>query len=535
MADDKFDGFGDHDVEDLADGDDGFVFYVDDIEDLDNSGVGIDDLDETLDFADVAEAVGLPDELPALRLPAAAELAASARAAELPATLARLADWVGDDGRPVTDEGDLEPDDAAAATRALAVHPDELAFLWEYALTSDWVAFDDDDLDAEGLDEEDGELDEDDEEEDFDGDALAFGVEHVSRGETAGRWASAADDDVLEAWRSTFVSVLSGTFDVIGDTAVDDAIPEGVAEMELDGQGIAMAIMLFLARGEGLALTDISEVMLETATAEMEPHEAAAAKQALTDCYGDPAMLVTSMLARLGAIHPPTAADGAVRLTPLGLWAVREELTGIGLEIPLLPASVEEMTAQQLLLMADDADQEEFEAEADVWVAGREPGEAARELLRVAADEGPDSRLLAVSVVTRIGGAAEPAWRESLGTPELRPYAKIALAGLGEDPDAPVPAELEPQPDDLAWVATDMLVLACDDEEPDPESVAACLGDSVPAGEEASLFEMISRASHPDAVEVLTHIGLHHPDKRIAKDARTAAHRARSRRSGSLS
>ena len=514
MADDKFDG------------DDGVSFDDDDIEFIDDLDDDEYDLDlETLDFADVAEAIGLPDELPALRLPPETKLAAAARATELPATLARLADWVGADGRPVTDEGDLTGDDGTAAARALGIGTGELAFLWEYALTSDWVGFGEDEDEDEDEDDQ-----AEDEAADGAGGASAAPVEHVWRGDTADLWTSDADEDVLEAWQATFLSVLSGTFDVIGDTA-----PEEAEELELDGQGIAMAIMLFLARGEGLALTDISEVMLDTATSEMEPDEAAEARQALLDAHGDPARLITDTLARLGAVIPPAADDGAVRLTPLGLWAVREELTDIGMDIPLLPATVAEMTASQLLLVADDADQTEFESEADAWVAGREPGQAARELLRVAADEGPDSRLLAVSVVTRIGDAAEPAWRENLATPELRAYAKIALAGLAGDAAADLPAELEPLPEDLAWVATDMLVLACDDEDPDPEAVAECLGDSVPEGEETTLFEMISRASHPDAVGVLKHIGRYHPDKRVAKDARTAAHRALSRQNGPLS
>jgi hypothetical protein len=244
------------------------------------------------------------------------------------------------------------------------------------------------------------------------------------------------------------------------------------------------------------------------------------------------------MLAQLGAVDPPVADDPAaddpaVRLTPLGLWAVREELTDIEVDVPLLPANVTDMTAAQLLLMADDADQQEFESESDAWVAAREPGEAARELLSVAAGDGPDSRLLAVSVVTRLGDAAEPAWRASLDTPELRAYARIALAGL--DPDNAAAANLAPREEDLAWVATDMLVLACDEDEPDPEDLAESLSDSVPPGNEAELFAMMSRAGHPDAVGVLSYIGRHHPDKRIAKEARTAAHHAQSRRDGSLS
>jgi hypothetical protein len=511
MADGKFDGF---DGDDVESGDDDIEFIDNKLDD-DLSGdfsgdeYEFEDLDvDPLGFEDVAEAIGLPEELPALRLPPDAELAGRARSAALPARLAGLAKWVGDDGRTTSDAGDLTDDDLAAAARALEVTEGELLFLWEYALDGDWVEFDD----------------EDDDEDVFDGTAS------VVRGETARMWTSGDDDDVLDVWRTTLMSVLTSTFDVLLDSA-----PEPADALDFDGQGIAMAIMLFLARGEGLALTDISEVILETATAEMEADEAVAARDAWLEGYGDPARLITATLTELGAVTPPASDDGAVRLTRLGLWAVREELADIGVEVPLLPATVTEMTAEQLLLVADDADQEEFESESDAWVALRDPDQAARELLRVAANDGAESRLLAVSVVTRIGDAAEPAWRDSLGTPQLRPYAKIALATLAQVPEEAIPAELVPLPEDLAWVAIDMLVVACDDEEPDPDAVAECLSDSVPAGEEAMLFEMISRATHPDAVEVLRHIGRHHPDKRIAKDARIAARRAESRAHGTLS
>ncbi|MGH3169683.1 MAG: hypothetical protein ACRDN0_27865 [Trebonia sp.] len=511
MADDTFGGF---------DGDRGPEFDDDDIEFIDgNNEDDDDDLDlddyeydfdeadlEPLGFEDVADAIGLPDELPALRLPPGAELAEQARATALPAKLAALADWAGEDGRVTTDEGDLSEEDLAEAARAVGVGEDELLFLWEYALTGDWIDFDD---------------------EDEDDDAHEEGTARVSRAQTAQSWASGDEAGALDAWRGTFVSVLTSTFDVILDVAEDDTI----AAMDFDGQGIAMAVMLFLDRGDELAYADINDVLLETATAEMDPETGSEAQAAWVNAHGDPARLILGKLTELGAVAPPEPDDGAIRLTPLGLWAVREELTDVGISIPLLPASVTEMTAEQLLLVADDADSDEFEAVSSAWVAARDPEQAARELLRVAAADGPDSRLLAVSVVTRIGPAADAAWRDNLGIPELRPYAKIALATPGEGEETgDVPDELEPTPEDLAWVATDMLVLTCDEEEPDPEAIAECLGDSVPAGEEAMLFEMISRTSHPDAVEVLRHIGKHHPDKRIAKDARTAAHRAESRR-----
>jgi hypothetical protein len=534
MAGDRNDG-----RDELADdgrggNDDDIEFLDDDLEDLG----GDDDLDEyeeyefldvdPLDFEEVAEAIGLPDELPALRLPGAGELAARARAAVLPLTLARLADWTGEDGHATDSEGSLLPSDAKAAAAELGLDDSSLRFAWEFALDAAWIDFAGDE-DAPG-----------------DEDASPFedhlDSERVVRGETAEDWASGADADALDAWRATFVSVLTSTFDVILDSAA-----EPIVEMDLDGQGIAMAIMLFLARGEGLALTDISEVILDTATAEMEPEDAEEARDAWLKAYGDPARLITAMLAQLDAVSPPDSDDGAIRLTPLGLWGVREELTDIGVDVPLLPVSVQDMTAAELVLLADDTEADEFESESGAWVAAREPGDAAGELLTVAADGGPDARLIAVSVVTRIGQAAAPAWRNALSTPELRPYAKIALAGLAAnsaDPDSAAPgsavpdgdgpgqaaaAEIEPSPEDVAWVATDMLVLACDDEDPDPEVVAECLADSVPAGEEAALFAMMAQAGHPDAVHVLRHIGRHHPDARIAKEARAAMHRAQSR------
>src|SRR5215469_10223408 len=60
-----------------------------------------DDEDFAGDEVDLKEAFGLPDELPPLRLPPDAELAAAARAIPMLTELAALAAWVGADGRAV--------------------------------------------------------------------------------------------------------------------------------------------------------------------------------------------------------------------------------------------------------------------------------------------------------------------------------------------------------------------------------------------------------------------------------------------------
>jgi len=213
------------------------------------------------------------------------------------------------------------------------------------------------------------------------------------------------------------------------------------------------------------------------------------------------------------------------RLTPLGIWAMRELLLEDGVEIPLVPPS-DQMTAADLLAAAEDLDEEEFEAETAAWLELRAPAAAASELLAVAADGGPAERLLAVGSVQKLGATAEPAWRDALGRPELRPYAKIALTEIaGGEPGVAVLPGLEPETADIAWMLTDTLAAMSGDTDDLPRQIR----DAIPAGQEQQAFDAISLSPHPDAASVLTLIGKHHPDKRIAKAARRSAYRAASR------
>jgi hypothetical protein len=230
------------------------------------------------------------------------------------------------------------------------------------------------------------------------------------------------------------------------------------------------------------------------------------------------------------------AEDGPVaRLTPLGLAAVRTQLVESGVEIALLPPT-DQMTAAQLIAMADGASEEEFAAETAAWLSRQVAEPAARELLAVAAASDPASRILAVSVVvTELGAGAEPAWREALDRIELRGYAKAALATLsGGDPAMASLPGLRPDHHDLAWMITDALAAegwndVSDDAGHEPEVLAQRLGEAIPAGQELAVFELMARIPHPEAADVLTVIGRHHPDKKIAKLARKSAYKAASR------
>ena len=240
--------------------------------------------------------------------------------------------------------------------------------------------------------------------------------------------------------------------------------------------------------------------------------------------------MLLDQLAEIGAITAPAAEDGTIRLTPLALRELRLQFTDAGVDVPLLPDAPGEMTAAQLVALADAVSDDEFEAESAAWLAARDPREAATDLLEVAATADPATRLLAVAVATDLGAAAETAWRDRLGMLELRPYAKVALVqlgGLAEGGTRSSLLELEPDPDDLAWMATDLLAIVCDDEDTDADEISEAFAEALPPdGDPVAFLDLISRGPHPDALSVLEHIGEYHPDKAIAKEARKVAYKA---------
>jgi hypothetical protein len=480
------------------------------------------DADDDIDLTSLKEAFELPDSLPPIRLPSIAELAAQARKAPLAGQLAALAAWVEASGRPVDEAGDLSPADAAAAANAADVSADDFAYLWEYAIAADWLSYDDADEDR------------------------------VLPGEAAEAWTDDTDEDVCFAWFVTLGAVLSETLEVAGapdparayapaageddydgeddddgEDETDGEPDDGLGEPALDflGLPLALAILLFTSRAEGMPRAELTEVFWADAAVDMTPTQAAVAREEWLAAYGDPVELLLGKLAELAAI---TETGGAVRLTPLALADLRDRLVEEGVDIPLLPPTAAELTGAELLAMAQGVSEEEFYAESAAWTAARGADPAARELLDLGAHGDPGDRLLAVAAVTRIGAAAVPAWHDSLNVPPMSGYAKITLAAL-ENGGSGRSARLEPSPADVAWMATDLLALACDDEYPDPDELVVSFNEAVPAGGEAALFDAMSRGVHPDALAVLNHVGKYHPDKRVAKAARTAAHKAASR------
>jgi hypothetical protein len=486
--------------------------WDDDLEDFDLE----DDFDPDDGDFSLKEAFGLPDRLPPVRLPPEPELAAMSRAAPLLARARGFADWLAP-GRDITQQLELTVQDMIAAAHELGIpvpvkagtgpepgmpepaavtsmrEVPELAKLWDIALDAGF-------MDVAGY--------------------------RAEPGPDMALWPGGTDEEVLEVWSTTLPSVVNR---VEADAEFDD--PGGWL-LDFTGVGWTLMVLLYLARGKGLPVRKASELIREVATDELAPGQAEEEWQAWTQAHGDPAEYLLGMLRELSAISLPDQApdegveEGPVaRLTPLGTWAMRELLLEDDVEIPLLAPS-DQMTAPDLLAAVEGFDEEEFEAEMAAWLELRAPDVAAGELLTAAAADDPGERLLAVAAVQKLGAAAEPAWRDALARPELRPYAKIALTELaGGEAGITVLPGLEPEAADITWMLVDTLAVTSGD----PDESQQQMRDAIPAGQEQQAFDAISLSLHPDAAAVLTLIGKQHPDKQIAKAARRSAYRASSR------
>jgi hypothetical protein len=255
---------------------------------------------------------------------------------------------------------------------------------------------------------------------------------------------------------------------------------------DVEGRGIGPYALLFLTRGKGVEL----------------------------ELFDENADLWRAWAERLARHNAVTVEDDVARFTPLALTVVREQLLDSGVQIDLLPDPAE-MAAEDLVAAAPGFTEEERAAEMSAWLATRAPADAAGELLAAAAGGDALERVWVTSTVTSLGSAAQPAWTAALADEVLGPYAKLALGT-----DTPTVTE-------RAWLATDTLVVALLDNGPD--ELVDVMQTTLPDGDEEALLEAMWRLPHPDVADVLELVGQHHPDKRVAKSARRAAHKATTR------
>ncbi|QEV17464.1 hypothetical protein [Streptomyces alboniger] len=229
-----------------------------------------------------------------------------------------------------------------------------------------------------------------------------------------------------------------------------------------------------------------------------------------------------------GATEVPAPIDdedvtryGMVRLTPLGLYGVRARMLEAGVDAPAV-GDLADKGADALLEGTSGFPQAAAQAEIEQWLARHEPLAAARELLAAArgGDEGaPLRRLRCQQALSLVGGEAEPALREVLDDPQLGGLARVWLTEQGAT-DVPAPSEQL-----VFWLTIDTLAAQLSAEGNSDELQGLVEG---LAQQHSGFFATAWRVEHPATADVLEAMGRLHPDKKVAKEARKAAFKARS-------
>jgi hypothetical protein len=412
--------------------------------------------------------------MPPVRLASREELTAAARVAPLLRAAQDLAAWAGKDCG-VTGSGDLTDTGAAEAAGTLDLSLDEIHAAWAIAVGTAMVTVDGDQA----------------------GPGDRFGVLGAGR-----------PDEALDLWGAALDTVL-GLENLDGLTT---ALYTAARPVRLD------ALFEAYAAAVG-AMTDSSGTR--------SPGDPAGSAAAAAEPDGPPAPGLEpglELLADLGVVELGADEDDAdeagltVTLSPIGLWAIRDRLQQRGWRVPVLGGSADGGAAAVLAVLAD-YDAEDGEAEIAAWLARRSPAQAAEELTEAASQGSPGLRGAAFAVMDRVGSAAVPAVRRALADPVLRPHAAVWLREHGE--------EARLSRDDSAWLLVDLGAGLL--EEAAPDAVVAELLPDLPPHAQAELVAGLWRVEHPAVTELLTTLSDHHPEPDVAKAARKAAFKARSR------
>lgn len=470
--------------------------------------------------------------LPPVRLRPEAELARDALASPLLTRAVRLARWAGPDTR-VGEGGELVDEQLprAAAELELGDDPEGAAAAdeaWETAVAIGLV---------EITDEEKG---------------------TVTRGENLDVLTSGAPADVLALWLGALEAALADAslpdLDTFGPDA-DDA--EDLGELHWDptaevafldgvlgnlyllsvsedgpGEGPVplpvLAASMIVPDGMGEPTDDVLEQVSDTMMRLDDQFRLLEPVGLVEFTPVDEALLVETD----GEITTPAEIDesdvtryGMVRLTPLGRYGMRARLLDAGVDAPAVGELVEG-DAGELLRGTSRFPGVAAQEEVERWLERREPLAGARELLAAArgGDEGaPLRRLRCQQALSLVGKEAEPALREVLDDAQLGGLARVWLSEQGL-PDVPPPGETM-----VFWLTVDTLAaqLAAEGNSAELQGLVEGL-----AAQHSGFFDTAWRVEHPATAQVLEAMGRLHPDKRIAKEARKAAFKARSQQGG---
>jgi hypothetical protein len=471
--------------------------------------------------------------LPPVRLHPEAELARDALSTPLLSRAARLARWAGPETR-VDAGGGLVDEQLPAAAEVLGLTGDDAAAFaseaWRVALDTGLVRVTDED---EGT---------------------------VATGDDLALLTSGSPHDVLTVWLEALETVLAdasvpdlegleGALDEDGEIDLSQLEwdPEGEAEfldgvlgnlylltVSEDGPGDspvplpALAASMIVPSDMGEPTNDVLE-QVSDAMMRLDDQFRLLEPVGLVEFQPVDEALMADADTAAEELAPPDDTDvaryGMVRLTPLGLYGLRSRLLEAGFAAPAV-GDLADKGADVLLDGTATFPQRAAQAETELWMARREPLAAARELLAAArgADGGaPLRRLRCQQALSLVGAEAEPALREVLDDAELGGLARVWLTEHGAA-DVPAPSEAM-----IFWLTIDTIAAQLAAEGNSEELRALVQG---LAAQHGGFFAAAWRVDHPATADVLEAMGRLHPDKRIAKEARKAAFKARSQQGG---
>ncbi|MFH8498239.1 hypothetical protein [Streptomyces coeruleorubidus] len=466
--------------------------------------------------------------LPPVRLHPEAELARDALSTPLLSRAARLARWAGPETR-VDAGGGLADEQLPAAAEVLGLSGDDAAAdaseAWRVAVDTGLV---------EIVDEEEG---------------------TVTAGEDLALLTGGSPQDVLAVWLAALETVLADASvpDLDGLVAEDGEVdlsaldwdPEAEAEF-LDG---VLGNLYLLTAGEDTP-ADAPVPLPALAASVIVPSDMGEPTNDVLEQVSEAMMRLDDqfrMLEPVGLVayqpvdealmaeadeEPAAPVDdtdvsryGMVRLTPLGLYGLRSRLLEAGFEAPAV-GDLADKGADALLDGTAAFPPGAAQAETEQWLQRREALAAARELLAAArgADAGaPLRRLRCQQALSLVGASAEPALREVLDDAELGGLARVWLSEHGAA-DVPAPSEAM-----VYWLTIDTVAaqLAAEGNSEELRALVEGL-----ARQHGGFFEAVWRVDHPATADVLEAMGRLHPDKKVAKEARKAAFKARSQQGG---
>ncbi|MFC4501903.1 MULTISPECIES: hypothetical protein [Streptomyces] len=469
--------------------------------------------------------------LPPVRLHTEAELARDALSTPLLSRAVRLARWAGPDTR-VDAGGGLVEEQLPAAAEVLGLTGDDAAALvseaWRVTMDVGLLEVVDDQADT------------------------------VMAGEDLALITDGTPHDVLTVWLGALESVIADA--AVPDLdAVIDVMDEGgtvdFSQLDWDPEGEAEFLdgvlgNLYLLTGSEDGPGDGPVPLPALAASMIVPGDMGEPTNDMLEQVSDAMMRLDDQFRLLepiglvvyqpvdealmadpeeGAATPVDETDvsryGMVRLTPLGLYGLRARLLEAGFTAPAV-GELSDKGADALLDGSAAYGPRAARAETEQWLARREPVAAARELLSAARGSDPGAplrRLRCQEALSLVGAAAEPAVREVLDDPELGGLARVWLTELGAT-DVPAPSE-----DLVFWLTIDTLAaqLAAEGHSEELQALVEGL-----AQQHSGFFAAAWRVEHPATPDVLEAMGRLHPDKRIAKEARKAAFKARSQQGG---